>query len=204
MTAPARLVPLLAQFDFARERLRQRLAGPELDSGDGTPIPVPPLTDDEYRWEPVPGSWSIRPRSDGPAPGAARLIGAGAWGMDVGPAPWPPPFTTIAWRLGHLSEMLLLRADHTVGTRTSTRAEYTFTGDAGTAIAAYDRAATAWRDALISADDAALDEVGRSRYPYGSDAEEVFLDVVWWVNQELLHHGAELGLLRDLYRARHS
>jgi hypothetical protein len=23
---------------------------------------------------------------------------------------------------------------------------------------------------------------------------------VWWVNQELLHHGAEIGLLRDLYR----
>ena len=27
-----------------------------------------------------------------------------------------------------------------------------------------------------------------------------FIDVVWWVNQELLHHGAEIALLRDLYR----
>jgi len=26
---------------------------------------------------------------------------------------------------------------------------------------------------------------------------------VWWVNQEILHHGAEIALLRDLYRAQH-
>jgi hypothetical protein len=36
--------------------------------------------------------------------------------------------------------------------------------------------------------------------PYGSDAEEMFIDIVWWVNQEVLHHGAEIALLRDLYR----
>ncbi len=44
--------------------------------------------------------------------------------------------------------------------------------------------------------------VGRSTYPYGSDAEEPFIDTVWWVNQELLHHGAEIALLRDVYRER--
>jgi hypothetical protein len=32
--------------------------------------------------------------------------------------------------------------------------------------------------------------------------EEPFMDLVWWVNQELLHHGAEIALIRDLYRAR--
>ncbi|MCZ9345525.1 DinB family protein, partial [Streptomyces sp. TRM76130] len=57
------------------------------------------------------------------------------------------------------------------------------------------------REALLSADDAALDRVGHCAYPYGGDAEEPFLDIVWWVNQELLHHGAEIALLRDLYRA---
>ncbi|MEI5036381.1 hypothetical protein RB201_38110 [Streptomyces sp. S1A(2023)] len=30
------------------------------------------------------------------------------------------------------------------------------------------------------------------------------VDIVWWVNQEVLHHGAEIALLRDLYRARRS
>jgi hypothetical protein len=35
-----------------------------------------------------------------------------------------------------------------------------------------------------------------------SDVEEMFIDIVWWVNQEVLHHGAEIALLRDLYRYR--
>lgn len=52
------------------------------------------LTDDEYRWEPVPGCWSLRPRPDG------RLT----W-ESVLPAPDPVPFTTIAWRLWHLIDM---------------------------------------------------------------------------------------------------
>jgi hypothetical protein len=37
-------------------------------------------------------------------------------------------------------------------------------------------------------------------YPHGSDPEEPFIDVVWWVNQEMPHHGAEIAPLRDLYR----
>jgi hypothetical protein len=28
-----------------------------------------------------------------------------------------------------------------------------------------------------------------------------FIEIVWWVNQEVLHHGAEIALLRDLFRA---
>jgi hypothetical protein len=38
-------------------------------------------------------------------------------------------------------------------------------------------------------------EAGRGHGP-----EERFLDLVWWVSQEVLHHGAEMALLRDLYR----
>ena len=74
---PPRLAPLLAQFDFARESLAQRLVG---------------LTDEEYLWEPVPGCWSIRRKSEGPAPGALELVGAGEWGRDRSPtARLPPP-----------------------------------------------------------------------------------------------------------------
>ena len=46
-----------------------------------------------------------------------------------------------------------------------------------------------------------LDTVGYSTCPCGSDAEDMFIDIVWWVNQEVLRHGAEIALLRDLYRA---
>jgi hypothetical protein len=201
---PPRLLALLDQFDFACKRLADRLTGPQVDSGDGVSIDVTGMTDDEYLWEPVQNCWSIRPCVAGPGPGATVLVGAGNWGRDGGrPHPWPPPFTTIAWRLGHLSEMLTLRAEHTIGSHALTSDDYVFHGDAAGALRAFDAGAQAWRKALVSADDAALDEIGRSGYPDGSDPEEPFIEVVWWVNQELLHHGAEIALLRDLYRAQH-
>ncbi|WP_439081547.1 DinB family protein [Streptomyces sp. WL006] len=206
MTLPLRLIPLLEQYDFACERLLSRLAGPLMDSGNGVDIGVVPLGDDEYLWEPAPGCWSVRRRDDGPGERATALAGAGAWGRDSAdsPHPFPPPFTTLAWRLSHLSEMLTLRADHTRGSRSLTREGYRTPGDAAGAVAAFEAASAAWREALLSADEAALDTIGYSTYPNGSDAEDVFVDIVWWVNQEVLHHGAEIALLRDLYDARAS
>ncbi|MFF2729487.1 DinB family protein [Streptomyces sp. NPDC058008] len=204
MNAPARLIPLLDQFDLARERLTGRLAGPFVDSGSGTDVEVPPLTDEEYLWEPVPGCWSVRRRDTGPGPGATALTGAGGWGRDTAPHPHPspPPFTTLAWRLSHLSELLALRADHTAGSHGLTRDDYRPVGDAAGALADFGASADAWRAALLGAGDTALDTVGYSSYPHGSDPEDLFLETVWWVNQEVLHHGAEIALLRDLYRVR--
>lgn len=201
--APSRLVPLLEQFDWACERLTARMTGPVMDSGDGSRTGVGPLTDEEYFWEPVPDCWSVRRRADGPGRHATSLAGAGDWGRDAAPHPHPapPPFTTLAWRLSHLSEMLFLRADHTVGTHKLTRDDHPVGGSAAEAVAAFDTGAKAWRNALLNVDDAELDTVGRCTYPHGSDAEDPFIDIVWWVNQEVLHHGAEIGLLRDLYRA---
>ncbi|MFF5703093.1 DinB family protein [Streptomyces sp. NPDC012794] len=204
----SRLAPLIRQFTFASTRLSDRLAGPVMDSGDGTDTRVVPMTDEEYLWEPVADCWSVRRRTDGPGPRATLLAGArtGEWGRDAAsyPHPWPPPLTTLAWRLSHLTEMLTLRADHTAGTRRLTRDDHPVTGDAAGAVAAFATAADAWHTALLSVDEAALDTVGYCTYPHGSDAEEPFVDIVWWVNQEVLHHGAEIALLRDLYRARRS
>ncbi|MET7486398.1 DinB family protein [Streptomyces sp. NPDC005538] len=199
---PPRLAPLLDQFDLACERLSSRMTGPVMDSGDGTDTPVGPMTDAEYFWEPVPDCWSVRRRTDGPGARATLLAGQGDWGRDAAsyPHPWPPPFTTLAWRLSHLTELLALRADHTAGSHGLTRADHPVSGDAVGAVAAFDAAAGAWRKALLSVDDAALDTVGYCTYPHGSDAEEPFIDIVWWVNQEVLHHGAEIALLRDLHR----
>jgi hypothetical protein len=204
MPAP-RLLPLVAEFDFACGRLLHRLAGPEVDSGNGTPVPVPVMTDDEYLWEPVAGCWSIRQKSDGSAIGATELIGAGDWGRDWAPPPhlWPPPFTTIAWRLGHVSEMLSIRADHLIGTHAASREEYRFFGTADGGIAAFNDGVRSWRAVLAGAGDEDLDVAGRSTYPYGSDPEDPLVTTVWWVNQEVLHHGAEIALLRDLYGATH-
>jgi hypothetical protein len=74
VTLPGRLVPLLDQFDFACERLTNRIAGPTGNSGDGRSIDIIAMTDDEYLWEPVPHYWSIRRCAGGPGPGATVLV----------------------------------------------------------------------------------------------------------------------------------
>ncbi|SHF94355.1 DinB family protein [Streptoalloteichus hindustanus] len=202
---PRRLIPLLRQFDFARQRLTDRMTGPTVDSGNGSPVEVSPMTDEEHLWEPVPGCWSVRRRSQGPGPRASLLVGTGDWGRDGAPMPHPspPPFTTIAWRLSHLTELLALRADHTAGNHTMTQDDHRASGVAAEAIRAFDASAAQWRKALLTADDNALDTFGYSTYPYGSDPDVPFIEIVWWTNQELLHHGAEIALMRDLYRAGH-
>lgn len=186
MATPPRLIPLLAQFDVALAQLVARLDG---------------LGDAEYFWEPVPNCWSVRPR--GEARGN-RARGTDGWvieGASPEPEPEPPPFTTIAWRLCHLTSVMFLRADHTIGTKSLIYDSYDYPGTADGGIAALVAAGAAWREALTTADDAALDQVGRSSFPSGSDPPWPFLDVVWWENQELLHYRGEIALLRDLYRA---
>ncbi|MBL3665840.1 DinB family protein [Streptomyces sp. M2CJ-2] len=61
-----RLGLLLDQFDQAREMAQVRLTG---------------LGDEEYLWEPVPGCWSIRRRSEAVTP---RAFGPGEWLLDKG------------------------------------------------------------------------------------------------------------------------
>lgn len=175
-----------------------------MDSGDGSRTPVRALTDGEYLWEPVPDCWSVRRGTDGPGARAAFLSGTGDWGPDAAPHPHPvpPPFTTIAWRLSHLGDMLFLRADHTAGPHPPTRDDYRVSGTAAEAIAAFETAVGVWRTALRDTAETDLDTAGRCTYPHGGDAEDPFLDIVWWVNQEVLHHGAEIALLRNLYRDR--
>ncbi|MFN8514896.1 MAG: DinB family protein [Chloroflexia bacterium] len=182
MTTPPRLAPILAQFEFARGRLLDRLVG---------------LTDDEYLWEPVPGCWSIRPRAQ---VAANRSYGSGAWQLERAyPEPEPAPFTTLAWRLCHLAS----------GTQPPRRlhhrhqiADLRHLRDPPHRRRRHRRPHRRPRRlarALTSATDADLDRVGHS-IPLGPRPHPPFLDITWWVNQELLHHGGEIALLRDLYR----
>lgn len=109
---------------------------------------------------------------------------------------------TIAWRLDHISETLLGRSNHLGSDRTFNRTEYEPRGDAAGAIARLREAVDGWRRMLLGVDESDYDRTGLSSYPYGSDAEETFPAMVWWMNQEILHHGAEIALLRDLYLRR--
>jgi hypothetical protein len=59
----------------------------------------------------------------------------------------------------------------------------------------------AWRSGLDQMGDTDLDTVGRSAYPEGLDPQLPLLDIVWWINKELLWHAAEIWFVRDLYKA---
>lgn len=78
---------------------------------------------------------------------ATVLVGAGPWGArDSAPdGPEPLPFTTIAWRLSHLTEMPAMRADWTTGAHVLRRDDHRSSGEAAAAVAGFAEAAAAWR-----------------------------------------------------------
>ena len=156
------------------------------------------LTDDEYLWEPVPGSWSVRPRSEATtshAAGAGPLVADFAW-----PEPDPAPFTTIAWRIAHVVVGCL--AARTASHFDGAPADYptwTFAATADEALAQLDTAYDAWTAGVASlGEDGLARPCGPAEGPF---AEAPLADLVLHINRELIHHGAEICLLRDLYRA---
>jgi hypothetical protein len=156
-------------------QLRPRLAG---------------ITDPEYFWEPTPGAWSV------------RQIESGDFAPDwQWPAPQPAPVTTIGWRLCHIWMVLVQRADFHFGGRTLTLDRLRWPGTAMAALAAIDEASAAWRAGVevLSETEA---EVCSEGPPGTLDGQFPLWAVVLHVNREVIHHGAEVALLRDLYQAR--
>jgi hypothetical protein len=158
------------------------------------------LTDDEYFWEPVPDCWSVRPRGEATTPMAS---GGGDLVIDWAfPEPDPPPVTTIAWRLGHVIVGVLGRRNmmHFDGPPADYQSWH-YAPDAATALAQLDDAYDRWLEGVNSLDEAALlhqpvgdREEGWEEYPYAA--------LVLHITREVVHHGAEILLLRDLYRGR--
>lgn len=157
------------------------------------------LTDDEYLWEPAPGAWSLRPR------GAARTAMAAGGGDLVAdfeyPEPSPAPVTTIAWRLAHVLVGVL-------GTRNAAHfggppVDYltrVWPPTAAQALAELDVEYERWTTGVASLDEEALARpVGPAE---GDFAEHPMAGLVLHINRELIHHGAEIALLRDLYAHR--
>lgn len=154
------------------------------------------LTDEEYLWEPAPGCWSIRQRADG------------TWMSDWPvPRPEPEPFTTIAWRLWHLIDMYgedraprwldlppqgtPIGRDDPDGAPPATASE---------AIALLERAHDRWDAHLALVDDERLS--GINGPVAGQYADRTRAAYVLHMLDEFIHHGAEIALLRDLWRWR--
>ncbi|MEK2474386.1 DinB family protein [Streptomyces noursei] len=161
-----------------RERLRPRLVG---------------LTDQEYFWEPVPDCWTVRPRR------SESEMGGGQFTVDYAfPAPVPAPVTTIAWRLAHLTvHVLAKRTEMYFGGPSIDYDDYVYAGTAAAALDHIDRAYDNWSSGVRAATTA---ELGRLLGPSaGPFTDRPLATVVLHVNREVMHHGAEIALLRDLY-----
>jgi hypothetical protein len=165
-----------------QHRLRPRLDG---------------LTDDEYFWQPVPGCWTISRRGESSAPVS---LGAGEYTMDYAEPPCDrEPVTTIAWRLAHLIDVFgPPAAPHFGGGPTESPAT-SYPGTAQGALRQLDDGHDAWINDVRS-----LGAAGLAR-PQGALSPPEYADapvarLVLYTHLEVIHHGAEVCLLRDLYR----
>ena len=162
----------LTSLDYYFERLRVRLVG---------------LTDEEYLWEPVSPCLSIRTGARGRLPRAASDT--------------PGDFTTIAWRLCHIGDVLREERNwRWLGKQpVLLDTEIWQPPTAAASVAYVEEAFAAW-SALVASIDAGdwWLPMGPVAGPYASSDRVAF---VIHIMDELIHHAAEVALLRDLYRA---
>jgi DinB family protein len=171
---PSRAVELLTtELDAAYAMIRGRVEG---------------LTDEEFFWEPVAGCWTVREHRPG------------HWAADYPepPHPEPPPFTTIGWRLVHVSECKLMYHEYAFGPATLTFPDINSAHTAKDAIAQLAEGQALLKRDLGTLDDAGLDREVLTNWGERWPAWRVF----WTMIEHDLHHGGEIGALRDLYRSR--
>lgn len=137
------------------------------------------LTDAELFWEPVPGAWSVRGNSID-------------WEY---PPPEPTPVTTIAWRLAHITVgVFAMRSASHFGGPPADYGTWRFARSADEALKQLDDAYETWMAGARKADLSLA--VGPAEGPF---AEEPMATLVLHINREVIHHLAEVALLRDLY-----
>jgi hypothetical protein len=162
-----------------RHRLRPRLDG---------------LTDDEYFWQPVPDCWTISRQGQSSAP---ISFGTGEFTMDYGEPPHErEPVTTIAWRLVHLIVGFASTNGKLFGRAAASDSTFCYAGTAGGALRQLDDEYEHWVDGVRSLGIAGLAQ------PQGDPpafAHAPLAKKMLYANVEVIHHGAEICLLRDLY-----
>lgn len=174
---------LLDQLDFYwQAHLRPRLEG---------------LSDHEYLWEPVDGAWTLRDGGDS----VVRI-------ESVVPEPPVPPITTIAWRMAHVGRDVLGKRARALFGGSDAPADATMFDDrhwpeplpltAAGGLALLEEGYRLWREGIAGLDD---DGLLRALGPKGGPfAEDSMAALALHLNRETMAHGAEICLLRDLYR----
>ncbi len=167
---------VLGHGDAVWQQLRDRLTG---------------LGDDEFLWHPVDDVWTVRRHGDG----TVSVDGFGQRDLD------PAPVTTIAWRMWHIAVDCLdgyaARLLGTTGARVVGDAWHLTAADG---LADLDAAWANFRSAMGGlGTDAWWAPIGPDFGPY---ADHSACHLMLHAIAEVAHHGAEIALLRDLYRAR--
>lgn len=182
---------LIDQIEFhVRAALRPRLEG---------------LTDEEYFVDPSGDqkAWTVHPRLPEDAlAGGAIQGGSGDWVIDFAPVePVPAPLTTIAWRLGHLIVgVLAVRSHSHHGGPPADYMTWQYAATADEALAQFDREYERWIQGIRRWDEDDLQvAVGEAEGPYAASSRAA---LVAHIHRELIHHLAEIALLRDLYAHR--
>jgi hypothetical protein len=156
------------------------------------------LTDDEYLWEPVRDCWNLRRDSDS------------NWVMDwATPEPEPTPVTTIAWRMMHIAATGFANRASAffgddpfpeLGMNDPGRYPVSLPSTATDGVAYLEQTYHAWMDGISALDEAGMSQkLGPKGGPFRDDP---IAALVVHINREVMHHGAEIGLLRDFYLRR--
>lgn len=149
------------------------------------------VTPAEYLWEPSPGCWSVRGSGDG-------RTAVADW-SDAEPD--PAPMTTIAWRMWHIAvDCLDSYSRRRFGSTGTGLDETQWVLDVGAARTLLTQAWHGFRDPIADGSPHQLMERLGPDWP--SHENHSTLALTLHAQREVTHHGAEIGLLRDLYRAR--
>lgn len=144
------------------------------------------MTDEEHGWKPAPDAWTVL--DDGTVEHANAMS-----------RPDPAPLTTISWRLWHLAnENMSGFAARGWGVEPAVPIDRWF----ATAEESRANVRAAWqrlRAGVVAKGEANQELLGPAWGPF---AEATYDGLLLHVLDELIHHAAEVGMLRDLYRVR--
>lgn len=164
---------LLRQFDSAWQLLALHLAS---------------LDDSETLWRPASVGLHVRPGDDG--------TWQADWPENEDYSTGPPSIAWLTWHIGFWWSMCL---DHTVGEGRLTREAVPWPGTIASAREWIESLSRAWATLIEGVDDAGLVDDALSSWPFTG---RPFVDVIAWVNAELMKNAAEIGLVRFLYAVR--
>jgi hypothetical protein len=173
------------------------------------------LRDAEFFWEPVPGSWSVRRRAECRTP---TPFGKGDWVADFdadlaatsNPGRATEPLTTVAWLMWHVGSMpgRTAELDFLGGTKSTESgwtspylADHTVFASAAEAVETMQAGWRSLDEAIRASTDDQLEQQTRF-WGYGRPGRAApGHRIVAQMLNEISHHGTQVCMLRDLYRA---